>query len=42
MQRVKTNDRVMNDMTLNAKPAYVKVSGFPGNYAYTFALSRNV
>ncbi|MCG2735812.1 MAG: hypothetical protein L6282_05400 [Candidatus Methanoperedenaceae archaeon] len=42
MQRVKKYDSVENDRTLNAKPAYVKVSGFPGNYAYTFALSRNV
>lgn len=42
MQRVKKYDNVDYDRTLDAKPAYVKVSGFPGNYAYTFALSRNV
>lgn len=42
MQRIKLNNNLLNDKTLNAKPTYVKVSGFPGNYAYTFALSRNV
>lgn len=43
MQRVsKQYGNAVYDTTLNARPAYVKVYGFPGNYAYTFALSRNV
>lgn len=42
MQRIKKDNNVLISKILDAKPAYVKVSGFPGNYAYTFALSRNV
>ncbi len=41
MQQVKKDNNVDYDRTLNAKPTFVKVSGFPGGYSYTFALRRN-
>ena len=41
MQRVKKGDSVNYDTTLDAVPAYVKVSGFPGDYDYTTVLYRS-
>ncbi len=43
MQQISRNyGNVEYDRTLNAKPTFVKISGFPGGYSYTFSLSRNV
>ncbi len=42
MQQVKKDNNVEYDRTLNAKPTFVNVSGFPNDYSYTFVLSRNV
>lgn len=42
MQRIKLNENVYVTATLNATPTYVQVKGFPRDYDYTFALSRNV
>ena len=44
MQRVKKDDKVHNTATLNARPAYVKVSvsESTGDGAYTTALQREV
>ncbi len=42
MQRVKKGDKVHNDATLDARPAYVKVSASPGGGDYTVLLCREV
>lgn len=42
MQRVKKGDKVHNDATLDARPAYVKVSASPGDGDYTVLLCREV
>ena len=42
MQRVKKGDMVHNDATLDARPAYVKVSASPGDGDYTALLCREL